>query len=85
MYTIRLHIKWQTCFLTMYYVIIFKISINRYPVDGEYTGTSRIMIKKSPSPCAVESCPTPGDNRGSTSPFGSLSGVPSHAVNGRSF
>ena len=23
--------------------------------------------------CAAESCPTPGDNRGSTSPFGSLS------------
>ena len=27
--------------------------------------------------------PTPGDNR--SSPFGSISGVPSHAVNGRSF
>ena len=36
-------------------------------------------------PCHVESCPTPGDNRGSTSRFGSISGVPSHAVNERSF
>ena len=37
------------------------------------------------SHCAFESCPTPGDNRGSTSPFGSISGVSYHAVNGRSF
>ena len=37
------------------------------------------------STCAVESCPTPDDNRGSTSPLGTISGVPSHAVNGRSF
>ena len=37
------------------------------------------------SPCAVDSCPIPGDNSGITSSFGSISGVPSHAVNGRSF
>ena len=37
------------------------------------------------SHCAVKPCPTPGDNRGSTSPFVSISGVTSHAVNGRSF
>ena len=29
------------------------------------------------SPCGVESCPTPGDNRGITSPSVSISGVPS--------
>ena len=34
---------------------------------------------------AVESCQTPADNRGSTSPSVSISGVPSPAVNGRSF
>ena len=37
------------------------------------------------SPCAVESCPTPGDNRGSTSPSVSNCDFQSHAVNGRSF
>ena len=31
-------------------------------------------------PCAVESYPTHGDNRGSNSSFGSISGVPSHSV-----
>ena len=35
------------------------------------------------SHCVVESSPTHGDNRGSTSAF--VSGVTSHAVNGRSF
>ena len=29
------------------------------------------------SPCGVESCPNPGDNRGITSPSVSISGVPS--------
>ena len=37
------------------------------------------------STCVVDSCPTPGDNRGSTSPSVSISGVPSHAVIERSF
>ena len=33
-------------------------------------------LRSFQSPCAVESCPTLGDNRGSTSLFGSISGVP---------
>ena len=33
------------------------------------------------SPCAVESHPTPGDSRGSSSPSRSISGVSSHVAN----
>ena len=36
------------------------------------------------SPCAVESHPTPGDSRGSSSPSRSLSGVSSHVADGGS-
>ena len=35
-------------------------------------------------PCAVESHPTPGDSRGSSSPSGSISGVSSHVADRRS-
>ena len=36
------------------------------------------------SPCAVESHPTPGDSRGSSSPSRSISGVSSHVADGGS-
>ena len=38
----------------------------------------------APSPCAVESHPTPGDSRGSSSPSRSISRIPSHVVDGGS-
>ena len=35
-------------------------------------------------PCAIDSHPTPGDSRGSSSPSGSISGVSSHGADGGS-
>ena len=43
-----------------------------------------IHASKQLLPCAIESHPTPGDSRGSSSPFHSISGVSSHVADGGS-
>ena len=42
------------------------------------------LVLEVTSPCAVESHPTPGDRRGSSSPSRSISGISSHGADGGS-
>ena len=50
-----------------------------FSADGIQTKYHTLNITLSP--CAVESYPTPGDSRGSSSPSRSISGVSSHVAN----
>ena len=66
-------------FLLLFYfynLVFFKIRSPTFPMLFH----TAVAVPDNLSPCVIESCLTPGDNRSNISPYSSLSGVPSHDV-----